>query len=650
MTISADKAVTHLESGEIIPLLCAVADLTGDRELLDERFRPRLSAEMITVPADGGLDPDTAQSARERVAQSLRRYAASGGEGVGSPPSLGELIDFLTAGDREHAELMRHEFGDAEPTLWTGGTMSNGREFVVGIIGAGQAGLAMARELKRHGVNFVIFETASQVGGTWRWNAYPGCRLDTSTLAYSYSFAQKSDWRHYFAPRGALEAYFADVADREGILPRIQFGTTVHRATWNEHLARWDLLVEDVVTGAASVVTVNAVVSAVGILNRPNVPEFDGLEGYTGRTVHSAEWTDDIDVSGKRVAIIGTGASAYQIAPAIVDSVAELTVYQRNAPWMLPAPLYESEIDAGRAWLMTNIPSYHRWMRLWEFWHSTIGKYALTKADPDWNRWDSVSEPNKRFRDALVEQIREQYTGREDLIESVVPTYPVGAKRMLRDNGQWARTIRHEHTELVTAGLHSFDRTGIRTTDGTHRPADLVVFATGFHGTEFLSTVEIVGRGGQMLDELWGDEARAHKGIGIPGFPNLFCVSGPNTALVAIGSQTFMTECGVHYISECIRTILDAGVAALEPTTDAYRSYIDWVEEANRGMAWAAAAQLSWYRNSSGTNTVVWPFPLLTYYTITRTVNPDEVSLIPLPSREGRRETSLATSGGSGRA
>lgn len=625
MTTSEHDIDRFVKAGELIPLLCSIAELTGDRTLIADEFRPMLDPGVIAIPAYGGLSAEVAARAFERVRGALRRYFMTGRDGMQNGPSAEDIVDFLTNGDDDYAELMQHELGDTDPVLWTKDEVAADRDFVVGVVGAGQAGLAMARALRRLGIDFVMFEAADKVGGTWRWNAYPGCRLDTSTLAYSYSFFQRQDWRHHFAVRDSLEGYFADFAKQEQLLERIRFNSKVVRASWDQD-SQWELVVEDGISGNESTVYVQALISAVGFLNQPKIPAFEGLEKYRGEKVHSAEWHPGVDYRGKRVNIIGTGASAYQIAPAIVDQVESLTVFQRSAPWMLPAPLYQAEVGEDRQWLMDNIPTYHRWLRLWEVWHSTIGKYALTKADPEWSSTESVSEPNQRFRDALVANVRSQYVGHEDLLDAVIPTYPVGVKRMLRDNGAWARTLQQPQTTLATVAIESFDEEGIRTVDGEHHPADLTVFATGFHGTNHLGTIDVRGREGLNLREFWGDESRAHNGITVPGFPNMFCLAGPNTGLVAIGSQTFMTECGINYVAECLRHLFATGASAIEPTDEAYRRYVDWVEKGNRGMAWAAVPEQSWYRNARGTNTVVWPYPLLTYYELTRTV--DEADMV----------------------
>lgn len=623
MTVTEADIDRCLKAGELIPLLCSVAELTGDRSLIAEVFRPKLALEMIAIPEFGGVSPDLAEEAFERVRVALQRHFAAGGDGGAVDLPATEIVDFLTDGSEEYAELMNHELDGLDQPSWTKDEIAADRHFVVGIVGAGQAGLAMAQKLRMLGIDFVMFEAADKVGGTWRWNAYPGCRLDTSTLAYSYSFFQRRDWRQFFAVRESLETYFHAFAEQGRLLDSIRFNTKVVQATWNDRRAEWELIVED--ASGTSTVAVQALISAVGYLNQPKVPDFEGLETYRGETIHSAEWHPGVEYRGKRVNIIGTGASAYQIAPAIVDEVESLAVFQRSAPWMLPAPLYTEDVPPEREWLMENIPSYHRWLRLWEVWHSTIGKYALTKVDPDWSSPESVSEPNQRFRDALVARLHGQYVGHEHLLDKVIPTYPVGVKRMLRDNGDWARTLQSPSTTLVTAPIESFDENGIRTADGQHHPADLTIFATGFHGTNYLGTVDVRGRDGLSLKEFWGEESRALKGSTVPGFPNLFCLAGPNTGLVAIGSQTFMTECSINYVVDCLRHLLVTGASALEPTQDAYDEYVQWVEEGNRGMAWAAVAERSWYRNASGTNTVVWPYSLLTYYQLTRAVDEDEI-------------------------
>lgn len=646
MLEDATTIARFVNAGELIPLLCTVAEMTGDKSLLDDAFRPRLQAELITIPANGGVDDAAAALARERITDALiRQKDAPGGFAARSNISVEELADFLSGGAKDHTELLSKELGadcEKDEVTWTKAAIAPDRKFVVGIIGAGPAGLAMAYKLYRAGVDFVIFDKNGEVGGTWYLNRYPGCRLDTGRLSYSFSFAQRRDWRHLFTEQGDLLRYYKGFAAEAGLAKSIHFNSEVVAATYQEEHGKWALKIRNLRSKTESDIIVDALISAVGVLHQPKIPEFAGAERFRGQTVHSACWHDGVDYRGKRVSIIGTGASAYQIGPSIVKDVASLNIFQRSAPWMLPTPTYHHEVSPEARWLNENLPRYHQWLRLWEFWNFTIGKYALTKADPNWDRSESVSEPNHRFRADLVERIRNQYVGRDDLLQSVIPTYPVGAKRMLRDNGVWAETLKSPHVKLVTDPIKGFDENGIATVNGDHYDSDLIIYATGFDVANYLGTVDVRGRDGRKLREFWGDEARAHLGITVPGFPNLFVLSGPNTGLVAIGSQTFMIECAVNYISRAIEHLLRNDLRSMEPTEQAYQDFVRWVDEGNKSMAWGAAKVQSWYRNSRGTVVASWPYPLLTYWQITRNVDAGALETRPCSTDQSSSRANAA--------
>lgn len=619
----------HIQGADVIPLLCALAELTGDRQLLKPDFRPRLTAEMVTVPLNGGLDNDTAESARDQIVNAIRQYIEDGkAAGAQEQLPVEDIIDFMTAGSAEYADLMKRELpvsSEDEIPRWP----ENKRGLKVAIIGAGPSGLGMAHKLKNAGIDFRIFDANPNVGGTWWSNAYPGCRLDTGRLSYSFSFAQRKDWNHYYTLREDLSRYYSDFARENGILEHISFNTEVTCAQWNDADSVWVLDLKNKLDGKTDQLSFGLVVSAVGVLSKPKIIEFPGAERYKGQKVHSALWNPSVDYKNKKVSIIGTGASAYQIAPAIAGEVSELNIFQRNPPWMLPTPNYHDEVSKGSVWLVENIPNYYRWLRLWEFWHSTIGKYALTVADPDWTEGGSVSGPNLRFRKALEEHISKQYVGHEILLEKVIPKYPVGAKRMLRDNGVWAKTLQSPHVRLVTSPIREFNETSVVTEDGKSYESDLIIYATGFDVENYIGGITVVGRAGQSLREKWGDEARAFLGISVPDFPNFFCLGGPNTGLVAIGSQTFMTECGINYICESIRHLLATHSRTIEPTEDAYRKFIDWMNVGNNSMAWGAAKIHSWYRNSRGAVVASWPYSLLQYWRSTRSVEKNDVRCEP---------------------
>jgi 4-hydroxyacetophenone monooxygenase len=325
-----------------------------------------------------------------------------------------------------------------------------------------------------------------------------------------------------------------------------------------------------------------------------------------------------LDLAGRRVAVIGTGASAYQIVPSIVDQVGELVVFQRNAPWMLPTPGYHADLAAGLAELFERIPAYHQWFRFWQFWIATEGRLPLVQVDPEWNRPESVSARNEELRIQLLERLKAQYAERPDLYEKVVPTYPPGAKRLLRDNGVWAQALHQPHVALVTERIAEITPTGVRTTDGVLHEVDVIVYATGFTASDFLAPMRITGRDGVDLHEQWAGDARAHLGIDVPGFPNLFMLYGPNTNLVVTGSIIYMSECAIEYILECLRVLLAGGHRAMECRPEAYDAYSDLIDRENRSKAWGASDVSSWYKNAKGRVTQNWPFPLLTYWQMTR--------------------------------
>ncbi|MCU5785577.1 4-hydroxyacetophenone monooxygenase [Alcanivorax marinus] len=574
---------------------------------------------------------ETLEEARRRATEALHSYLAN--IDTGNPPpepdargsriEIDELISFLTGDDPAASPgMMRAQLGmDEVAATWRQQDIAPQRKLRIGIIGAGQSGLAMARALQIAGVDFVIFERQESVGGVWVSNIYPGCRLDTNNLSYSYSHFQKSDWRHHFTTGGELWEYYQDFAATNDITPRIRFGTEVESATFQEDSATWKLITRNLKGGVPEQESVDVLISAVGVLTTPKVPDFKGRDSFQGRVMHSAEWDSTIELKNKRVAVIGTGASAFQIVPAIAESVKSLAVFQRSGPWMLPTPLYHEEIATEHRELMSLLPGYHKWLRLWDFWITTIGKYELTKADPDWRSSESVSEPNQRFRDALVDHIRKQYPAHPELLEHVVPKYPVGAKRMLRDNGSWARALQQDNVDLVTDGVGHIDERGIHTAKGDYHQVDVIIYSTGFTATDFLGTVDVKGRGGQSLSKYWGDDARAYNTVAIPGFPNLFCIGGPNTGLVAVGSQTIMTECVVRYVDELIRIMVADNLRSLEPSEEALDRFSRWVDEGNLAMAWGAADENSWYRNRSGKVTVSWPFTLETFWNMCQSVN-----------------------------
>lgn len=610
-------------------LLIALAAVTGDLSLLRSHLRPPFPPVDTVGPAHGGMSESAQIEARALALAALKRVRD---EGLNRPRPLDEvetraLIDFLTngAGDAE-AEVLTHEMDLAPKKLgapdWKFDNVAGDREFTVAVIGTGMSGIAAMYRLKQAGVPFVAFEKNPDVGGVWWANTYPGVRLDTPTFGYSFSFAQRTDWPHAFATGGEIHDYARDIVARAGLRENIHFGVEVVSLKWDASTGYWDVVTR---TGNDELVhhRFNAVISAVGQLERPNIPEIEGQNDFKGVRMHSARWNHHVDLRGKRVAVIGTGASAYQIVPTIVDEVEHLTVFQRSGPWMVPAPNYYDETPKALQWLAEHVPCYGQWYRLSAFHQAATGRVHTVITDPNWDREDSVSAKNLEVRETLTKIIRDQWKNHPEHLDKIVPTYPPGGKRMLRDNGVWAAALQRPHAALVTSPIVRFTETGLVTEDGVEHPVDVVVYATGFTAAEFLDPMEIRGVSGQTIKEYWKGDAKAWGGIAVPDFPNFFILLGPNTNYVVHGSQHFMMECAAEFAVESIHQVLRRGVKGIEVKQEVLDAFVERVDAENQRRAWGRPQISNWYKNRFGRVSQVWPFSHREYWELTHDVDFD---------------------------
>jgi 4-hydroxyacetophenone monooxygenase len=621
----ADDAalVAAVETAEMPALLPALAHLTGDLGLVDDALRPPLRLLPDRVEPQGGMSPEALERARARALAALRAFRDAGAVPAPEPDTatLRRLMRFV-AGDvgDEYLPLMAHELGvpeDVGAPAWTVDEVAPGRTLDVVVIGAGMSGLVTAHRLTQAGVRVTVCERNADVGGVWLENGYPGARLDTANFAYSLSFAQRPDWPDQFSVRDEIHRYFRAVADEFDLRRLVRFGHEVVAAEYDEATARWTVTARDGV-GRTVVLDADAVISATGQLNRPKLPDVPGRETFAGPSFHTARWRHDVDLTGLRVAVVGTGASAYQVVPSIVDRVASLTVFQRTPPWMAPTPTYHEPIPAPARALARALPHYPRWLRFLQFWTSVDGRRPFMEVDPQWEHPVSVSARNEALRQALVTNLEARFGDRPDLLAKVVPDYPPGAKRMMRDNGVWAAALHREHVALVTDGITEITPSGIRTADGTEHEVDVIVYATGFHAADFLAPITVRGRGGRDLHDHWEGDARAHLGVHVPGFPNLFCVFGPNTGLVINGSILLFSEIAVHNVLGLLRALLERDAGAVEVRREAHDAYNALVDAGSARMAWGASTVNSWYRNATGRVSQVWPFPLIDYWRMVR--------------------------------
>jgi 4-hydroxyacetophenone monooxygenase len=508
------------------------------------------------------------------------------------------------------------------------------------------SGLLAAHRLLQTGIEVVILEKNHDVGGTWLENTYPGCRVDVSNHYYSYSFAQRDDWPQHFSAQEELLRYFRKCAADLGINECIRFGTEVVAATFSEDSLSWTLEMRTS-TGTDELIDANVVISAVGQLNRPRMPDIAGVDRFAGQSFHSARWDHSVDLTGKRVAVIGSAASAIQFVPHVAEDASTVCVFQRTANWMVPTPAYQEPVAPGLLWLFRHVPFYAEWHRFSIFW-AMEGMLVAADADPAWQPKDlSVGAFNEGLRIVLTAYLEEQFGDRPDLFDKVLPDYPPAAKRPLRDDGSWARTLKRDNVELVTTAITEISPTGLVTADNVEHPVDVIIYGTGFEASHFLEPIRVQGRGGIGLHERWGADARAYMGITVPGFPNFFLLYGPNTNIVINGSIIFFSECEVRYVLGCLRLVLDSGHAALDCRADAHDEYNRRIDEGNLSKAWGVSSVNTWYKSETGRISQNWPFSLLAYWE--QTLSPDPAgynflaTTVPNRPRDHAAEAAAAT-------
>ncbi|QSB16775.1 NAD(P)/FAD-dependent oxidoreductase [Natronosporangium hydrolyticum] len=461
------------------------------------------------------------------------------------------------------------------------------RHLKVAIIGSGFSGLGMAIRLLQTGMDdFLVFERADEVGGTWRDNSYPGCACDVMSLLYSFSFAQNPRWSSTFGKRDELFEYLRNCADEYGVRPYLRLGHELLAARWDEVDRRWLL------STSAGEYTAQVLVTGTGYLSDPVQPRIDGMAAFNGPAFHSANWDHQVDLAGKRVAVVGTGASAIQFVPAIQPKVEHLDVYQRTAPWV--GPKADKEITARERWLRRNLPGYQNFRR--NFNKNGREILAFLLGNPKRAKKTIQQMAHKHLTKSVADpQLREKLT----------PDYTVGCKRLLFSN-DWYPAVSSPNVEVVTTGIAHATPNSIVTTDGVTRPADVVIFGTGFHATSRPIAERLTGRGGITLAEAWGDRMSAYRGTTVHGFPNLFMLLGPNTTL-GHSSQTVMIEAQIAYILDALRQLDRRGLTSVEVREQAQDEYNQRLDQRLASTVWHASNCRSWYLDDNGRNPSIWP-------------------------------------------
>jgi len=466
------------------------------------------------------------------------------------------------------------------------------------IIGAGFAGLGMAVALRKEGIDdFVIVEKAHDVGGVWRDNRYPGAACDVPSHLYSFSFEPNPDWSHVFARQPEIEAYLRRCADRYDLRRHLQLRCEVTEARFDEARELWQVRLAD-----GRVLQARMLISGVGQLSRPSIPKLPGMEQFRGRSFHSAYWDADEPLAGKKIAVVGTGASAIQFVPPLAQIAERLSVFQRSPAWILPRP--DRAYTRLERRLFRSVPGLMRLLRLWIYLRYESRALAFT-------RFKSLMTIAGKI--PFYRLLRRQVSD-PALRAKLTPDYPIGCKRLLLTN-EYLATMARPNVDLVTDGIRRVTETGIETRDGRHHEVDTIIYGTGFAATEFLSPMRIVGRGGRDLNEAWRGGAMAYLGVAVPGFPNFFMLYGPNTNL-GHNSIVYMIESQIRHVMRCLRTMRRQGAACVDVDAQRYVRYNAQIQQRLSTSVWNGCT--SWYVDANGHNSTNWPGFTLTYRWLTR--------------------------------
>ena len=610
-----DEIAAALADVSIPTLLLSMVHLTGDPRFI----RDFSQAGLFLNEVQGFMSEEDKARARDAALPVIVDYRDRGCPPLAPlPPDLvKEMLDWAACEPVDDANLPlvleELDLDGVDPRRPDPVDPERAAALPVIVIGCGESGILAGIRLAQAGIPFQIVEKNAGPGGTWWENTYPGARVDVANHLYCYSFEASNHWQHFFAEQPELAAYFADVMERHELNPHVRWNTEVLAAQWDEPTASWTVTVRS--DEGTDTLTARAVITAVGQLNRPNLPDLPGRDTFAGPAFHSARWNHDVDLTGKRVALVGAGASGFQIAPAIADTVAHLEVFQRTAQWMFPNPMYHERVPDGVRWAMDNLPYYARWYRFLLLWPGADKGLDAARVDPTYADQDhAVSEINALARMMFTDWITTQVGDDEDLLARVLPDYPATGKRTLQDNGSWLATLKRPNVTLVRTPLQRVVPDGVVTADGVTHHADVIVYATGFHATEVLMPMRVIGRDGADLHQEWGRRPFAYLGITVPKFPNFFMMYGPGTHLAHGGSLIMHSELQMRYINSCLAHLISHGAASMEPLAEPTAAWHRRTQEKITQTVWAhPAVEHSYFKNDDGEIHTVSPWRLCEY-------------------------------------
>ena len=576
-----------VDSANSNALRLALYQVTGDPELAAMRL------EREPVRSGAQFQRVVAKEFLPALKKKATAFLLSSPTQVPKPPDRTEartLIE-LFSGETLNENHMR--FGIEElafdeyprDCLWTSKPSWDVLENVnVIIIGAGISGIAAAIQLKRLGLRYKVVERQADIGGTWNLNDYPEARVDTSSFMYQFKFEKNYPWSEYFASQAETKSYLKYIVNKFELIADCEFNTEVTTAEWDENQAVWHVTMRSA-DGRERQMSPNFIVSASGLFSTPNLPNIPGIEKFGGAMFHTSQWDHNFDFRGTRVALIGTGSSGVQLMPALAREAGKLTVFQRTANWLAETPRYRDRVPPESRLLFEKMPYYWNWYCYSSFDTSIQLQHAQTY-DHEWRKSNpGVSEANERLRVGLLDFMRRELAGREDLIEKCTPNHPPLARRLVVDNGFY-RSLLQQNVELVTERIQHITTDGIFTRDGIERRFDLVVLGAGFQTSKYLFPVHYVGRDGMTLEKAWKkDGPRSYLGVTMPDFPNLFMMYGPNGQSRSTGFYSW-AEIWARYIAGAITQVIEGKARSATIKRSIFDDYNTRLDAADKEIVW----------------------------------------------------------------
>lgn len=643
VTVPEDKVKTYLQPLPAPMLLLSLVHATGDDALLDKYearvgtapppFYPGLHGEGTGDPNAAPEDPRVRSELIDLLAAELSKPEHGPYVSFADNPATFQRMSKIATGvsfNPEHLGMNVEQCGFAPENLDVPLTREHPEWLNLVIIGTGMGGLDAAVRAADRGIKYEILEKEAGIGGLWWTQRYPGVAVDTPTTMYSMSWEMSPEWSRSYPLGGEYRQYLNDIADKYGIRDHVSLNSEVTRMEWLEDEQVWELTVLSAEDFTCRTLRAAAVLTAAGNLCRPVYPDVEGIDCFTGESIHTATWRD-VDVTGKRVAVVGAGAAAVQVISSLAPRAEHLTVFQRQAHWISPNLLGDGIIPESELWLRRHLPYYMQWSRLAHFAMVNRMTFKMNLYDEDWakNHPVSINPINEAIRQECLKYLDRCFGDNPELAAKLTPDFPFGAKRPVRDPNSFVRggyywALAQPNADVVTSPLARVIPEGLVAADGTVVELDVIIWATGMT-LDNLVTVDVVGRDGMLLRDAWADDSprqgpRAYLGGTVPGFPNLFITDGPNTGVaLGGGGHNFMVENMNHYILECLQLLTQQNARSMEVTTEAFEAHQDLVDSEQAKLMWANESKAhTYYRNSAGRAFFASPFEAGEFWRINR--------------------------------